>query len=80
MFSTNTQAENDDDNSELAINIPRIQQQKETDCSLFTIAFAVHAALGDDLTLMMSQMRPHLVNCLRDVFFPVLTIKYKQFQ
>jgi hypothetical protein len=63
----------DDDTSEIPINIPRVQQQEGCiDCGLFALAFAVHTALGDDLTMMMfnqSLMRPHLVNCLRDGVF-----------
>ena len=35
---------------ELAIHVPHVQQQQGTrDCGLFAIAFALHAALGQDV-------------------------------
>ena len=41
-------------------------QQGETDCGLFAIAFAYHAARGDDLSKIkfhQEKMRQHLVQC-----------------
>ena len=43
------------------------RQAGSNDCGLFAIAFALHAALGDNLNEAVfdqSQLRPHLVDCL----------------
>ena len=47
--------------------MPEQQQQNGKDCGLFAIAYAFHAALGDDVTIMhfdISKMRQHLIYCL----------------
>ena len=53
----------------LVVHIPPVQQQKgTTDCGLYAIAFAVHAAFGDDvknLEFDQTQMRSHLLQCFR---------------
>ena len=61
----------------LVVHIPPVQQQKgTTDCGLYAIAFAVHAAFGDDvmnLEFDQTQMRSHLLQCFRKkelVHFP----------
>ena len=48
-------------------NMPVQQQQNDKDCGLFAIAYAFHAALGDDVIIMhfdISKMRQHLIYCL----------------
>ena len=51
----------------LIVHIPPVQQQKgSSDCGIYAIAFAVHAALGDDvehLEFDQTQMRNHLLQC-----------------
>ena len=53
----------------LIVHIPPVQQQKgSNDCGVYAIAFAVHAALGDDvkhLEFNQTQMRNHLLQCFR---------------
>jgi hypothetical protein len=54
----------------LTINCPSVQQQKRgsMNCGVFTIAYAYHAARGDDvskLKLDESRMRNHLLNCYK---------------
>ena len=53
----------------LIVHIPPVQQQKgSSDCGLYAIAFAVHAACGDhlkDLKFDQTQMRIHLLQCFR---------------
>ena len=53
----------------LVVRIPPVQQQKgSSDCGVYAIAFAVHAALGDDikdLEFDQAQMRNHLLKCFR---------------
>ena len=49
----------------LIVHIPPVQQQKgSSDCGVYAIAFAVHAALGDDMKHLdfdKTQMRNHLL-------------------
>ena len=51
------------------IDVPYAQQQNgDSDCGLFAIAFAVHLALGDDvagLNFNQSKMRQHLMKCFQ---------------
>ena len=51
----------------LEVNIPYVQQQQgKRDCGLFAIAFALHAAMGDDIkkiTFDQPKMRCHLLEC-----------------
>ena len=52
----------------LAINCPSVQQQKggSMNCGVFEIAYAYHAARGDDASTLKfdeSGMRNHLLNC-----------------
>ena len=63
---------NDEDGDEsdpatLTVEVPYVQQQEGyTDCGLFAIAFAVHLALGDEVTALnfeQSLMRQHLLKC-----------------
>ena len=53
----------------IVVHIPPVQQQDgDDDCGVFAIAFALHAILGDDLKNVefdQSQMRSHLLDCLR---------------
>ena len=52
------------------------QQSGSTDCGLFSIAFAYHAAIGDNLrTLIFDQgrMRSHLLSCSELTPFPLAT-------
>ena len=55
--------------STLFIDVPYSQQQNGvSDCGLFTIAFAVHLAPGDDaaaLSFDQSKMREHLLKCFQ---------------
>ena len=62
----------------LTIHHVAVQKQEGTlDCGLFAIAFAYHAALGDDLqkvTFDQDKLRSHLVtyfesNCLSKFYF-----------
>ena len=66
----------------LVVHIPPVQQQKgSADCGLYAIAFAVHAACGDDvmnLEFDQAQMRSHLLECFRKkelVQFPTTTTR-----
>lgn len=56
--------------AELCAHIPAVQQQKGgMDCGLFSIAFALHLALGDDLKKLIfhqDAMRQHLIKCFLD--------------
>ena len=52
----------------LTINCPSVQQQKggSMNCGVFEIAYAYHAARGDDVSTLKfdeSRMRNHLLNC-----------------
>ena len=53
----------------LIAHIPPVQQQKgSNDCGVYAIAFAVHAALGDDvkhLEFDQTRMRNLLLQCFR---------------
>ena len=43
----------------LYVDVPAVQQQRGVlDCGVFAIAFAVHLALGDDVTKLNFQPRP----------------------
>ena len=54
----------------LFVDVPYIQQQRRlVDCGVFAIAFAVHLALGDDVTRLnfnQGQMRKHLLKCFQE--------------
>ena len=55
------------DNILMVEQMPVQQQQNGKDCRLFAIAYAFHAALGDDVTIMhfdISKMGQHLIYCL----------------
>lgn len=63
----------------LSVVVPNVQQQfGVNDCGLFAIAFAVHAALGqnvENLEFDQAQMRDHLMKCFsrkRMFPFPIL--------
>ncbi len=53
----------------LTVHIPPVQQQRgSSDCGVFAIAFAIHAALGDDveyIDLDQTLMRNHLLERFR---------------
>jgi len=53
----------------LEVKVPAIQGQSGVkDCEVFAIAFAYHAARGDDLSKMrfhQERLRPHLVQCFK---------------
>ena len=53
----------------LEINVPAVQlQQGVKDCGVFAIAFAYHAARGDNLSnikFQQEKMRQHLVHCFK---------------
>ena len=54
------------DSALIVTQYPVQQQSGSTDCGLFSIAFAYHAAIGDNLrTLIFDQgrMRSHLLSC-----------------
>ena len=64
----------------LAVHIPPTQQQNGgSDCGIYAIAFALHAALGDDVKVLefdQPQIRAHLLNCFRKKELTrILTIK-----
>ena len=45
-----------------------MQQQGKGDCGLFAVAFALHAALGDDLRNIVfdqTKMHSHLLTCFK---------------
>ena len=47
---------------ELAVMISDVQQQKGmADCGLFSVAFALHLALGDDPSCLLFEQSPHLI-------------------
>ena len=63
----------------LNVHIPPVQQQTgSSDCGVYAIALAVHAALGDDvkhLEFDQTRMRNHLLHCFRKkefVRFPTI--------
>ena len=54
------------DDGLMVTRVPAQQQQGGVDCGLFSVAFAFHAAHGDDvgkLCLDQSMMRHHLLDC-----------------
>ncbi len=55
------------------------QQDGASDCGLFAIAFAVHAALGDNVsqvTFDQPQMRKHSIKCfMNKKMLPFPTLK-----
>ena len=60
----------DDHQYHLVVKTPPVQRQLgDKDCGVFAIAFAYHAARGNDLsgfTFNQAEMRPHLVTCLEN--------------
>ena len=58
------------DPSTLFVDVPYIQQQRGlVDGGVFAIAFAVHLALGDDVTRLnfnQGQMRKYLLKCFQE--------------
>ena len=52
----------------LYIHVPPVQQQSGiVDCGVFAIAFAIHAALGEnvgEIEFQQEEMRSHLSKCL----------------
>ena len=67
--------------SHLEVFIPPVQQQSGlSDCGIFAIAFAVHLLLGDRVEIVefdQSQMRQHLLKCLKDRKFSPFPTKKK---
>ena len=65
----------------LVVHVPPVQQQSgTTDCGPFAIAFAVHLLLGDKLQSAefdQSQMRQHLLVCLKERKFSAFPKKQK---
>ena len=65
-------------------HIPVQKQKGVSDCGPFAIAFAYHAALGDDLqtiTFDQDKLRTHLVTCFeKEKFsrFPLMSSKVKR--
>ena len=63
-------ARTDDVSHHLVVKVPTVQRQVGgTDCGVFAIAFAYHAARGDDLssfTFDQAKMRGHLVTCFKN--------------
>ena len=63
--------------------MPVQQQDGQSDCGVFSIASAYHAARGDDISWLhydQSQMRKHLINCFeREELspFPVVDTQQK---
>ena len=59
-----------DDGLQLMVNVPTVQWQKDgTDYGVFAIAFAYHAARGDDpsrITFNQAKMQQHLVACFEE--------------
>ena len=59
-----------------------VQQQANTrDCGVYSIAYAYHAALGDDLTELHFdpvQMRRHLIHCFTSEEFSPFPVKEGQ--
>ena len=56
------------------------QQSGENDCGVFAIAFALHVLLGDKLETVefdQSQMKQHLLKCLKDRKFSPFPTKQK---
>ena len=57
----------------LTVDIPSVQQQKgNSDCGVFAISFAVHAALGnniEEIEFNQYETREHIVNCFRNGLF-----------
>ena len=84
-----TDGDGEEKEPELVVSVPHVQQQQgNTDCGLFAIAFILHVALGDDLESIIfnqSQMHPHLLKCFQKKkleAFPhekVATIHMKEF-
>ena len=75
----------EDDVTSLAVQIPPVQQQNgSNDCGLFAIAFALHAALGDnveELEFDQSKMRDHIQKCFGKKYldpFPTTSKKSKR--
>ena len=66
---TKEEGEEEDGYKFLQIEVAAVQmQQGETDCGLFAIAFAYHAARGDDLSKIkfhQEKVRKHLVQCFK---------------
>ena len=67
------------------MQIPPVQQQNgSNDCGLFAIAFALHAALGDnveELEFDQSKMRDHIQKCFGKKYldpFPTTSKKSKR--
>ena len=55
-------------NPHLVVNVPNIKQQHGTkDRGVFAIAYEYHAALGDDVSIIVfdQKMRQHLERCFR---------------
>ena len=66
---TTVTEDGEDVDPHIIVHIPPVQQQiRKSDCGVYAIAFALHAALGDDLKYMefdQPQMRAHLLQCFR---------------
>ena len=54
---------------QIPVRVPTVQPQRGTnDCGIFAIAFALHAAIGDDfeaISFDQSKMRSHLLFCFK---------------
>lgn len=64
-----TEEDGEDVDPHLVIHAPPVQQQKgDSDCGVYAIGFALHAALGDtikDIEFDQPRMRDHLLDCFR---------------
>ena len=73
VYKLCTEVSPDGDHTLLPVKMPSVQQQRGyTSCGLFAIAFAFHAARGDDLTQIefhQDKMRDHLAKCFRNKHF-----------
>ena len=69
LVSTEDEDGDEIDPPTLYVEVPYVQQQSGIiDCGLFAIAFAVHLAIGDDVSKLnfdQAQMRQHLLKCFQ---------------
>ena len=63
------------------VNVSPVQQQSgANDCGVFSVAFALHKLLGnnlEDIEFNQSQMRDHLLDCLKKRNFSHFPTKLK---
>ena len=69
IYRVSIQEEEDGDKF-LTVKVPAVQQQTgKVDCGIFAIAFAYHAASGDnpaELQFQQERMRDHLLQCFKN--------------